>query len=388
MNVQSLLSPQYWTGRAIDTYWRWQAAPQEAGVALTWPIDRELLKDVVITWPAVYEWAPFWNWGEQLRVALARFVETQVGDVPQPYRGVIVFMLTHRGRRFRVNVEVSDYLDLNEQAYDHADLHFKMQYRLEGYGARDPLVPGGYLNNHSDIYAFLPHLRALRDTAPPLYDVHGRFGLSFEVRRKALEILRSTTAFRFFGGQTKVRYGSFLREVARARICIDLPSYSPITFRLVDYLAIGSCVIGPPHGSQLHVPLEDRVHVVYCKPDYSDLEALCLQYLSDEGDRLALIENSRRFFDQSSPRSASRLLLESLRSTLPVRLRGVPVGVIVALMLGIVLYPQLSAPQQEPLAPEPPRLLHLPTDRPQAGQSIRVPASGDLTGGPRPRGVR
>ena len=297
MNLQALLSPQYWSGRAVDAYWRWQTAPGDEADPLTWPLDRELLREATITWPAVYEWAPFANWGEQLRAALSRFVPTTIEDVPQPYKGVIVFHLTHRGRRFRVNVEVSDYLDLNEEAYEQGDLHFKMQYRLEGYGSRDRLVPGGYVNNHPDIYAFLPHLRALRDTAPPLYDVHGRFGLSFEVRRRALEILRASTAFQFMGGQTKVRYGSFLREVARSRICIDLPSYSPITFRLVDYLAIGCCVIGPPHQSRLHVPLEDRVHVVYCKPDYSDLEALCVHYLRNESERRALVDNSRRYFD-------------------------------------------------------------------------------------------
>jgi len=297
VNLQALLSPQYWSGRAVDAYWRWQTASGEESGPPTWPLDRELLRDVSITWPAVYEWAPFKNWGEPLRLALSRLVSTSIGDVPQPYKGVIVFLLTHRGRRFRVNVEVSDYLDLNEEAYDQADLHFKMQYRLEGYGARDRLLPGGYLNNHPDIYAFLPHLRAVRAAAPPLYDVHGRFGLSFEARRKALAILRASSAFNFMGGQTKVRYGSFLREVARSRICIDLPSYSPITFRLIDYQAIGCCIIGPPHQSRLHVPLEDRVHLVYCKPDYSDLEELCVHYLRQDSERQLLVDNSQRFFD-------------------------------------------------------------------------------------------
>jgi len=297
VNLQALLSATYWSGRAVDAYWRWQRLPKGKPTVLTWPVDRELLREATVVWPAVYEWAPFRNWGEQLRSALSFFVKTDVGDVPQPYRGVIVFLLSHRGRQFRVNVEVSDYLDLNENAYEHADLHFKMQYRLEGYGDRDRLVPGGYLNNHPDIYAFLPHLRALRDAAPPRYDVHGRFGLSFEARRKALAILGASTAFRFRGGQKKVRYGSFLREVARSRICIDLPSYSPVTFRLIDYLAIGSCVIGPPHESRLHVPLEDGVHLVYCKPDYSDLEELCVHYLAHTDARRALVQNSRRFFE-------------------------------------------------------------------------------------------
>ena len=231
-------------------------------------------------------------------MALSQFVTTNVGDVPQPYKGVIVFHPDSPWpplpgeRRGAPTTSTS-----NEEAYDQADLHFKMQYRLEGYGYRDRLVPGGYVNNHPDIYAFLPHLRALRDTAPPLYDVHGRFGLSFEVRRRALEILRASSAFQFMGGQTKVRYGSFLREVARSRICIDLPSYSPITFRLIDYLAIGCCVIGPSAPVAAPRAARGPRPLVYCKPDYSDLEELCVHYLRNDSDRRALVANSRGFFD-------------------------------------------------------------------------------------------
>ena len=34
---------------------------------------------------------------------------------------------------------------LNEEAYKRADLYFKMQLGLEGYGDRPHLVPGAYL---------------------------------------------------------------------------------------------------------------------------------------------------------------------------------------------------------------------------------------------------
>ena len=298
MNVGSLLDLRYLHGRVLDAYWGWSAPPPAPLGNLTWPLDPDLLRDVVITWPSVYEWAPSQRWGEQIRAGMARFVTIRVEAVPQPYQGVICFTLTHRGRTFRINLEYSDYLPVNEEAYEHAHLHFKMQWGLDGYGDRPRLVPGGYLTNDQKIYAFLPRLRQLRDTAPPLHDVHGRFGLSLEKRRKALQILAASREFRFLGGQSKAPYGSFLREVARARICIDLPSYSPITFRLIDYLAIGSCVIGPPLESRLHVPLEDRVHLVHCKRDYSDLEALCVYYLENEAERRALVMNSRRFFDQ------------------------------------------------------------------------------------------
>ena len=153
------------------------------------------------------------------------------------------------------------------------------------------------MNNHPDIYAFF---RGSATSATRRHRSTMCMGASGSPSRRGAGLSRSSAGspgFRFFGGQHKVRYGSFLREVARAQICIDLPSYSPITFRLIDYLAIGTCIIGPPHASQLHVPLEDRVHLVYCKPDYSDLEELCTHYLEHAERRESLVRNSRRFFD-------------------------------------------------------------------------------------------
>jgi hypothetical protein len=38
-------------------------------------------------------------------------------------------------------------------------------------------------------------------------------------------------------------YTQYLREIADSRVCIDLPGEGPFTYRLVEYLAIGSCII-------------------------------------------------------------------------------------------------------------------------------------------------
>jgi hypothetical protein len=137
----------------------------------------------------------------------------------------------------------------------------------------------------------------MRDELPPLYEVYGRYGLSMEKRRRPLEILQTTRAFSFYGGTGKVRYSAYLREMARARICIDLPSMSSIPFRVIDLLAVGSCSVGPPHTNQLLRPLENGVHVTYCKPDYSDLEEVCVALLKDDDRRRQLVANSRAFFD-------------------------------------------------------------------------------------------
>lgn len=297
MNLRSLLSPSAWSDRAVEQYW--QLFPQGSvdPVTLTWPVDREALHDVVIRWPSAYPWKPRKIWGDQVRKALERFVRVEVLDLPQPFRANITFDVIKAGRTLRVNLETSDYPELNEEADAACDLHFKMEFSLEGYGDRPHLMPGGYLNNDAVIYRYLPRLRAFRDTLPPLHEVHGRFGLSLEKRRGPMDALRASKRFRFYGGEGKVRYRRFLEEVARSRVCIDLPSMSSITFRMVDYLAIGSCIVGPRHTNRLLMPFQDGVHCAYCRPDYSDLEDVVEHYLRHEDQRQALVRNSRAFFD-------------------------------------------------------------------------------------------
>lgn len=311
-----------WTGfrtlrdRAFETGWQVGSRTHRIDpVRLTWKVEPERLAEIVVRWPATYEWAPRRIWGAQVLAALRRYVRCEIHDIPQPYRGVINFDVVIAGRRHAVGLETSDYPDLNEDAYQAADLYFKQEYQLGGYGDRERLLPGGYVNADAVIYRYLHRLRRLRDKAPTRYEVHGRYGLSLEKRRRPLEILRSSSAFTFFGGEGKVRYSRFLSEIAQARVCIDLPSMSSITFRMMDYCAIGSCIVGPPHTNQLTMPFQDGVHVAYCRPDYSDLEERCVYYLEHEDERRQLIANSRAFFDAYLHRDqvGSYLLHECLR---------------------------------------------------------------------------
>ena len=236
--------------------------------------------------------------GQQVLEAMGRHVRTEIGDLPQPYERVINVEFVVGDRTYRVMIETSDYPELNERAYADADLHFKMEYRKGGYGARDRLLPGGYVPNDPALYTYLPRLRAIRDNERPRYAVSGRYGLSMEKRRKPLEILHASRRFDFYGGEGKVRYSRYLRETAQSRVCIDLPSMSSITFRMIDYLAIGTCIVGPPHTNQMQVSFENGVHVAYCRSDYADLEDVCAYYLEHEEARRALIANSRAFFDR------------------------------------------------------------------------------------------
>ena len=288
--------PRTWLDKGVELAWRALPGPPAPRPRPTWPVDREALQDVVVRWPWV-EWKARRMIGVQVRHWLSHYVETVDAPIAQPYDRVIAFEVDIRGRRHRVMVETSDYAELNEAAYADSELYFKMEFAKDGYGDRERLLPGGYTPNDLAIYRYLPRLRAMRDQEPPLYDVSGRYGLSMEKRRIPMEILRNSKRFSFYGGEGKVRYSRYLREVARSKVCIDLPSMSSVTFRMIDYLAVGTAIVGPPHTNRMIEPFIDGVHVAYCQPDYSDLEDVCVRLLDDENRRRELVRNSRAFFD-------------------------------------------------------------------------------------------
>src|SRR2546422_6483286 len=117
---------------------------------------------------------------------------------------------------------------------------------------------------------------ALAQVRGPRLDVYGRFRLDYatQLRRDAIRHLTESADLRYVGGGGVVRYSRFLREVADAKICINLPGDGDLCFRLIDYLAVGACVICPRLRTRLHVPLVDREHIVYTADDLSDLVPL------------------------------------------------------------------------------------------------------------------
>ena len=157
-------------------------------------------------------------------------------------------------------------------------------------------MPGG----GNELYQFVPHVRTIRDRKSFSYDVYGRFNLGFatDIRQRAVRLLSEQNEFKYEGGFVNVRYGRFLREVSQSRICIDLPGNGDLCFRLIDYLAVGSCVIRPKPRNKLHVPLVDGTHIIYTNDDFSDLVRLCNYYLQNDSEREKISQESRDFFDK------------------------------------------------------------------------------------------
>jgi len=285
-----------------------------------WRVEPEELREVSIRWPSAYQWPTARLWVDTLLYGLRKRVRVEFDALPQPYRGTVLFQFVSRGKAHDVAVDYSDYAEVNEESAARCAAYFKMQHLREGYG-RDSVLPGGYVCDSRKIYLHLARLRRLRDRRLFDFDVYGRFGTEFarETRRRAVEMLRAQDSFRFEGGLKKVKYLEFLKEVARSRVCVDLPGEGDFCFRLINYLAVGACVVGPRPRTVLNAPLVDRVHVAHVADDLSDLVEVCRFYVENEEAREEMCRASRRFFEQHL--HADNLTAYYLRSCLD-RLKG------------------------------------------------------------------
>jgi len=283
---------------------RWSLGKDyQSPATASFSVEPARLQGLVIRWPNTYEWATASKFLDDLLIGMQGLVRVEKVELAQPYHSAII-QAVYDGATYDIALDYTDIMDrIENECLSRCRLYFKMQSRASGYDASEyettKIIPGGFINGDTKVYKFLPHVRRIASSQPALYDVYGRFGLDFakETRSKAVRLLNEQQGFRFEGGLKKSRYSRFLQEVARAKIGIDLPGNGPLCFRLVDYFAVGACVIGPRHEALLHVPLEDRKHIVYTKDDLSDLVPLCAYYLEHDEERKAIGRNAREYFD-------------------------------------------------------------------------------------------
>ena len=70
-----------------------------------------------------------------------------------------------------------------------------------------------------------------------------------------------------------------------------------------DIEAVGACIIAYPHSTMLPVPLVNGKHIVYTKPDLSDLQDLCAYYVEHKDERQMIASSARDYFDKYLHRS-------------------------------------------------------------------------------------
>jgi glycosyl transferase family 1 len=275
----------------------------------------EELARIAIRWPARYGWDQAAVWVDRLRGELARVVRLTRVDIPQPHEGTLLIEVDLDDERHRVAIDYSDYERVLDEVASASGLVFKMQYRQTGYGT-DRIVPGGYVPSRRYLRALLPGLRHLREHSTARYAVYGRFGSTYApgVRGAAVRALSEQHAFEYEGALALRPYPDYLKEAALSQICIDLPGNGEFCHRLVEYLALGCCVVRPPTGVLLPVALRDGVEIVFADDHEQGLVRACAELLT-QPERIQRIGRAARAYYDAHLRE-DQLALYYLRSCL------------------------------------------------------------------------
>lgn len=259
----------------------------------------DLGRRLSVRWPTAYEWAPAGKWVNGLREAISAHVPVADVEIEQPYEGAVVIEVELDGDRHAVAIDYFDSDRLLDEVLASCALIFKMQYRSSGYD-NPRVVPGGYVPARPHLARYLPALRHLSDRSEPVYDLYGRFGLGYatEYRRTAVEALQAQNRFGYEGSLKILPYAAYLREAARSRVCLDLPGNGDMCHRLVDYLAIGCCVVRPAPLTSLPVELADGVNIRYVQRDLSDLVDVCADLVADPARSTEIGLAARDYYDR------------------------------------------------------------------------------------------
>jgi hypothetical protein len=193
----------------------------------------------------------------------------------------------------RIGIDYDDTTNLHPQAAT-VDLYFKLQHRISGYDSTH-IVPGGYVSPKRALYRLADRWRSLR-SRPCRYDVYGRLGLrdNAELRAWILQRMASQTKVSFGGGARARPWAEYMDDLARSAVALDVAGRGPLCYRLVEALAVGSCVVGPALGATLPVALGTAR--VDANPE--DLVSTCAALVGDPVRRTAVSESAAAYFDR------------------------------------------------------------------------------------------
>lgn len=317
-HVGYALRPGTW--RHVGRRARWRAASRERSkLPPSWDVDGTRAR-IRIRWPLRInpKWPNLDVAADFIKTGISSHIPIDHAEIPQPVGNVFLFHVVTGRRTLSVVVDTDDRMLLNDSS-EVADLYFKLQYRRGGYGSSH-IHPGGYLCPNAALYRYRWRWRDLRDRTAPSHDVYGRFATRHDaegVRARAVSLLQAQDRFCYRGGVAPVWWGEYMDEMCRARVCVDLPGRGELCYRLIEYLAVGACVIGPELDAELPMPLEPGTHLLRVPRSLDRLVDECELLLRDEPRRKELSRAAEDYFDRYlSPEQLGAYYLATLARAL------------------------------------------------------------------------
>jgi glycosyltransferase involved in cell wall biosynthesis len=222
-----------------------------------------------------------------------------------------IFQVRTGQRMVRCAYDYSDYPVISSAVLREVDVYFKCIAPISQLPPK--VLRIGYFAANPPLLA---KARAQTLRTPPIkkFDVYGRFGSwtdSQPIRETILGSLHNSS-IRFHGGFGTVSYPAYLQELAKAQIAIHLPGQGPLSYRLVESMALGTLVVSPKLECAFPEDLIDGVHYVSVKKDAGDLIEVCQQLLRDNDRRQKIVSHAMSFFDRNfTPQSVARRILRA-----------------------------------------------------------------------------
>ena len=94
-------------------------------------------------------------------------------------------------------------------------------------------------------------------------------------------------------------YAAYLKEMMSAKIALHLPGQGPVSYRLVEAMALGAVVVSTKIACAFPEELIQGVHYVACEDDGSNVVEVCRMLLRSDETRQRIAERAMIFFDRN-----------------------------------------------------------------------------------------
>ncbi|MBP8233269.1 MAG: glycosyltransferase family 1 protein [Rhizorhabdus sp.] len=190
--------------------------------------------------------------------------------------------------------------------------------RVAGRSFADDIIPIGqpepvltpaklYLGWNIALDDKIARLPTVAPTTPRSIDICGRVHVSpdswlGDLRAPAIAALESLAGrWRVAVPRARVSQAAYDAELRAARICVSPFGYGELCWRDFEAIQAGCLLVKPDVGHIRTAPDLFEAGVTYApvRWDYADLEGVCARYLSDEGARIAIVEEGQRRLRES-----------------------------------------------------------------------------------------